>query len=118
MAYFQAAAVVVPVKRESARQSTPDVGGATVRAFAGNLRSTRRWAKRQWEFTTTPMTFAEIATLLSAVGSPSGGNFVSCTGTFNNNVAVTCEVTVTGREDVKESNTVIRQRLSLTAREV
>ena len=117
MAYFQAGVVVVPVRRDSASQ-TGEVGGETFRAFAGNLRSTRRWVKRQWEFTTIPMTFSDITALLAVIGTPAGGNYVNCTGTFNNNIAIDCQVVVTGREDAKESNTVIRQRLKLSVTEV
>lgn len=108
----------VPVKRDSAKQSTPDVGGETFRAFAGNLRSTRRWVKRQWDMTTIPMTFTDIASLLAIIGTPAGGNYVTCNGTFNNNVAVTCQVVITGRDDARESNTTIRQRLTLVVTEV
>jgi hypothetical protein len=118
MDYFTVSAFDVPVNREASRMAVADVGGVSVRAFAGNLRSTRRWVKRQWEFTTIPMTFADIASLVAIIGSPQGGSFVSCTGTFNNNVAVTCEVTITGRADAKVSNTEIRQRLTLLVKEV
>jgi hypothetical protein len=118
MAYFTVGAFNIPINREASRMAVADVGGVSVRAFAGNLRSTRRWVKRQWEFTTIPMTFADIASLIAIIGSPQGGNFISCTGTFNNNVAVTCEVAITGREDAKVSNTEIRQRLTLLVKEV
>jgi hypothetical protein len=118
VAYLTISAFDVPVNREASRMTVGDIGGASVRAFAGNLRSTRRWVKRQWEMTTIPMLFSDIAALVAIIGSPQGGNFVSCTGTFNNNVAVTCEVSITGREDVKVSNTVIRQRLTLAVKEV
>ena len=118
MAFLQVGSVVVDVNRENASQPASDVGGASVRAFAGNLRSTRRWAKRKWSFRTRAMTWAEENTLLATIGTPDGGAFVSCTGTFNNGVAVTCQVTVTNRDYVKETNTVVRRRLTLEVLEV
>ena len=108
----------VPVKRDSASEPEPEVGGESFRAFAGNLRSTRRWVKRHWTFTTIPMTYEDIASLVAIIGSPAGGNFVTCNGTFNNNVGITCQVIITTREPAKESNTVVRQRLTLAVTEV
>jgi hypothetical protein len=103
MSFLVVGAVTVDCLSDAASQPESDVGGADVRAFAGNLRSTRRWGKRKWVFTTRRLTFAEEATLLATIGSPDGGAFVSCSGNFNNGVSVTCQVTVTNREYAKIS---------------
>ena len=116
--FLQVGSVVVDILSESAAQPESEVGGATLRAFAGNLRSTRRWSKRKWTLTTKRLTWTEENTLLATIGTPDGGAFVSCTGTFNNNVAVTCQVTVTGREYAKMTSTTIKRRLALTLLEV
>lgn len=118
MAFLTVGAVTVDVLTENASQPESDVIGASVRTFNGALRSTRRATKRKWSFTTKRMTWAEEATLLAAIGSPDGGAFVSCNGTFNNSVAVTCQVTVTAREYFKRTTTVQPRRLTLQLLEV
>ena len=118
MAFLTVGVVVLPILSDSASQPESEVGGASVRAFAGNLRSTRRWSKRKWQVTTARLTAAEESTLLATIGSPDGGNFVSCSGNFNNNVAVTCQVTVTNREYAKISSTTVKRRLTLQLLEV
>jgi hypothetical protein len=118
MAFLQVGSVVLEILSDSASQPQSDVGGLDVRTFAGNLRSTRRWGKRKWQVTTKRMTWAEENTLLATIGSPDGGAFVSCTGNFNNSIAVTCQVTVTAREYAKISSTVVKRRLTLQLAEV
>jgi hypothetical protein len=118
VSFLVVGSVVVDVLSESASQPESDVGGQDVRAFAGNLRSTRRWGKRKWAFTTKRMTAAEEATLLATIGAPDGGAFVSCTGNFNNGVAVTCQVLVANREYAKISSTTVKRRLTLALAEV
>ena len=119
MSFLVVGSVVVDVLSDSASQPESEVGGASVRAFAGNLRSTRRWAKRKWAFTTKRLTFTEENTLLATIGTPDGGNFVSCSGNFiNGGSPVTCQVTVTNREYAKISSTIVKRRLTLQLLEV
>jgi len=118
MAFIQFGSVVTPILTEAASQPESDRGGGVVRAFAGNLRSSLTWSKRKWQFTTAKLTFAEEAILLTAIGSPDGGNVVACLGNFNNAVSVDCLVLVTGREYFKISSTAIKRRLTLTLQEV
>jgi hypothetical protein len=118
MAFLTVGGVTVDILSDSASQPESEVVGTTVRTFAGTLRSTRRAVKRTWQFTTKRLTFAEEATLVAVIGSPDGGNFVSCTGNFNNAVAVTCQVTITGREYAKISSTAVKRRLALRLQEV
>jgi hypothetical protein len=120
MSFLVVGSVVVDVRSDSASQPESDVVGETMRTFAGNLRSTRRAAKRNWAYTTRAMTFAEENTLLSVIGSPDGGAFVACSGSFTNNgPAVTCQVTITNREFVKVSSVASpKRRLALRLAEV
>ena len=118
MAYLTLAALTVEILSDSGEATEPEVSGGDVRAFAGNLRSSRRWAKRQWRRVTKKLSPAEVTTLLATIGSPLGGNVVAVTGTIVNGVSTDCLVTVTGIDDVKESPTTIKHHVSLLLREV
>lgn len=118
MAYMTVGGIPLRVLTESSSGGEPETSGGDVRAFAGNLRSSRRWAKQQWPRRTGKMTAAEVASLRAVVGSPMGGNVVSCVGDFSMGVTLNCLFTITGIEDVKSSATVVKYRLSILVKEV
>jgi hypothetical protein len=82
------------VEVTDARRAEDDRGGETVRAYAGNLRSTKTAGKRGWAFTTRPLSVDEQAALRAACGD---GAFVAVGGTalgFAGAGAVTCVVEI------------------------
>lgn len=81
--------VVVEVLTSGARKNKPVKLGVTSPAFAGNLRSTQRGTRDSWEFTSVPLSLADIATLVAAAPD---GSFVSCGGAALGASPVTCQV--------------------------
>jgi hypothetical protein len=118
MAYMVIGGIPVRVLTDSANGATVQRGGGVVRAFAGNLRSSLDWGKQEWPRTTGKMTSAEVTTLLGVIGSPAGGNVVSCSGDFSRGTTLDCLVTVESIDDVKQSATEVRYRLHLLVRQV
>lgn len=91
MPFLSIAGTAVPVTSDGGAENEPLRIGESTRAFAGNLRSTVRAEKRSWSFKTVPLSFAAAATIKSALANAAQ---VTVSGDFNNNVAVTCEGTV------------------------
>lgn len=118
MSYMLIGAIPVRVVTDSATGAAPVRGGGVVRAFAGNLRSSLLWAKQEWPRTTGKMTSAEVSTLLATIGTPLGGNIVTCSGNFSRGASVSCLVTVESIDDVKLSATDVRYRVHLLLKEV
>lgn len=91
MAFLNIGAVsAIPGVTPNAAQSEPERGGEDVRAFAGNLRSTVRWQKRQWTYETIWLSAAAADAIIAAIatrpvnvsGDITGGSTVSCIVTF------------------------------------
>jgi hypothetical protein len=84
------AGIVVNVSTQGAAQCAAERIGSTSRTYNGGLRSTVRAEKRVWNFTTTLMLSADVATLLAAVAL---GAHVVCSGDALR-ATVTCEVEI------------------------
>lgn len=71
----------IPVAADGASEREPEVvGDPGVRAFDGTFRSTARALKRQWTFTTPPLTHADAATIRGYAPAP--GVPLTCAGGF------------------------------------
>src|SRR5579884_3291645 len=115
MAFLTIAGITIPVAVASgATKKAPETGGADSRAFAGNLRTTVRYEKRNWQFTTTPLLDAAAAAIETACA---GGAFVTVAGDAVGGVNVTCRITV-GDGGYTKVHGTFRRVLVLTAREV
>jgi hypothetical protein len=113
MAFLTIAGVTVPVSISGAAEKQKETVGSDSRAYAGNLRSTVRAEKRNWQFTTKTLSTVDDAALVAAVA---GGVFVTCAGDALG-VSVTCRVTVTDGPYVKVAGGFRRTRV-LQLREV
>lgn len=118
MSYMILGGIPVDVLSDSGDGIEPDVAGVTMRTFALNLRSTRRTVKRKWQRVTRRMTDAQVTTLLAVIGSPMGGNVVAMTGTIVSNISTNVQAIVAKVDDVKQSATEVRRRLTLFVQEV
>lgn len=77
MAYLVVAGITVPVATGGATKKALEEGGTDSRAYSGGLRSTVRWEKRNYQFTTTGLLDADAVAIETAVA---GGAFVTCSG--------------------------------------
>lgn len=91
MAFLNIGAVsAIPCVTPNAAATEPERGGADVRAFAGNLRSTVRWTKRQWTVETIWLSASSADAILTAIaarpvnvsGDITGGSTVPCVVNF------------------------------------
>lgn len=89
MAFLVVSGITVPALEGSATERIVRIG-SSFRAFAGNLRSTVRAEKREWQITTYPMSNTASATLKAAVDL---AEQVTCSGDMLGG-SVTCEVEV------------------------
>lgn len=111
MAYLNIAGIsTIPVVKGEGVGEEPERGGADVRAFAGNLRSTVRWEKRQWTVTTVALSAAAAAALRAAIVARP----VNVSGDITAGATVPCIVTETGGP----FKTSTKQQLTLLIREV
>jgi len=79
MSLFTINGTTVPIDNTSgAVKKAPEQGGSDSRAYAGNLRSTRRWQKRVWQITTMPIEDALATTIEGLIAL---GAVVTCGGT-------------------------------------
>lgn len=96
MAHLTIGALDVSVQESGAqRNENVDIGKRITRAFAGNARSSVRAFKKSWEFTTGPMSRAEVIALRALID---GGGFVNCTGEFLSGLIVSCSITINDEE--------------------
>lgn len=98
----------------SSSEKTPRRIGTSTEAFAKNLISTVRGRKRDWEFTTVPLSQATFETLETAVAN---GAFVDCTGDALSGDTISCEVTITEAGYFPTSGSFLRV-LKLALKEV
>lgn len=84
MPFLTIGATTVEVLTEGASENEPERGGELARAFSGNLRSTLRYRKRKFQFSTGLITEASYLALVAAVDT---GTAHSCSGDALNNVA-------------------------------
>jgi hypothetical protein len=116
MAVLVSAGITVPVIAPGATKDIVRLGTSS-RAYAGNLRSSVRAEKREWEVLTSMLTQAEAVTLEAAVASAAQ---VSCSGDLLG-ATITCEVTV-GKQQYPPYNggdgLGFMRQLPLTIREV
>ena len=66
-AFLVVASLTVPIVDTGAQRAANEMGGSDSRAYAGNLRSTRRWQKRVWKMTTAFLAETDAETLESAI---------------------------------------------------
>lgn len=78
----------------SARNDASEFIGESARAFAGNLRTSRRAEKRTWTFQIYPLTTAQEITLRALLLA----GFVTIGGEATNGVSVSVEGTITTSE--------------------
>lgn len=71
----------------------PDTGGSLRRAYDGNLRDSRRWARRRWRATTRPLSPAEHATYLALL---SQAGLVTVSGDALGGASALCAVVLQG----------------------
>lgn len=93
MAFLTIAGNTVVIQTAGATEEAPERGGEVARAFAGNLRSSLRYRKRAWRFTTNPLTQVAYDSLVAAsdTGAP-----VTCSGDALSGASVSCIVQVSG----------------------
>jgi hypothetical protein len=113
LAFLVVAGITVPIALTGATKKAPEKAGAESRAFGGNLRSTTRWTKRNWQFTTKGLLDADAAAIEAAVNP---GDFVTCTGDALGGASVSCLVTCGDGPYVKVAGG-FRRTLVLTLRE-
>src|SRR4051812_21410525 len=92
--FLTIAGIVVPVAEGSFKANEPQRGGSESYSYNGRLRSTVRWEKRSWGFTTGLMLKADGEALKAAVAL---GHPVAIGGSAS--VATPCRVFV-GEESV------------------
>lgn len=109
---------IVPVLSDSGEATEPYVSGGDVESYDGSLRTTRRVTKRRWRRRTKRMTTADLTALRAIIGSPMGGNIVAVTGTIVQGVSTSCLVIIEGIEDIKQTTSEIRYKLTLFLKEV
>lgn len=105
----------VPIAIDGARQVESELVGEIERAFAGNLRSTVRAAKRVWEVTTGALSLTEANQLRSQASFTAA---VNCSGDLMTGATVSCFVTITESEYIPDSLTTQRQIMQLRIQEV
>lgn len=116
MSFVVVAALVVPVMEGQAVERVVRIGSSN-RAYAGNLRSTVRAEKREWQITTGLLTITEANTLKAAVALAAQ---VACSGDALGG-SVTCEVEVGDGAYINTTTvdgTGVLRSLVLTLREV
>lgn len=79
----------VTIEVSEASEGEPDRIGKEERAFAGNLLSSQRAAKRNWDFVAPYMTPAELNALLAQAPD---GSFRNWTGDAFGNASIRCRV--------------------------
>lgn len=115
MAFLIVASITIPVAVGGATSKALEKAGSESRSFSGSLRSTTRWTKRSWQFTTRSLTDAAAVTIETAVN---GGAFVTCSGDALGG-SVTCHVAVGDGPFIKTRGTSsFKRALVLTLREV
>jgi hypothetical protein len=65
--FLVVADIVVPVAEGTFKENEPELGGSEFRSYDGRLRSTVRWEKRSWGFSTALMLKSEGEELKEAV---------------------------------------------------
>lgn len=100
MPFLTVAGVTVVVQDSSASEGPPTLIGGSARAFDGTLRSSVRASKRNWQFTTNPMTDANVATLRAAIET--GTQIVTCSGDALLGASVSCEVQITDIQYIRD----------------
>ena len=113
MAFLIIAGLTIPVAPDGATKKAIESGGSDSRAYAGNLRSTTRWERNQWQFTTKHLSESDASAIETALA---GGPFVSCSGDALG-TTVTCRVTV-GDGPYRQTSGGFRRSLVLTLRQV
>lgn len=108
--FLTIAGVTMRIDPSQASQSEGTLIGAETRAFAGALRSQVRGRKRQWRFTTSLMTAAEVATFRALVDA---GQFVTCSGDALGG-SVTCSVKVGDAPYIRDRSLAVEHRRRLT----
>lgn len=93
MAILIIAGITIAVADDGGGKKSPEMVGTSLRAFGGNLRSTKRIEKRGWSVKTLPLLSAEAEAIEAAVAL---GAQVVCSGTLlrSDSPSVTCEVEV------------------------
>jgi hypothetical protein len=115
MAFLTIAGTAVDVT--DFQEDAPEEIGESVRAFAGNLRTTVRATKRRWKAVTRPMLPADVLALRALF---EGGLHVWCGGTALDGATVLCRLTLDSVGYVKDYASGVRHQrvLSLTLAEV
>jgi hypothetical protein len=114
MAFLTIAGVTYETLRDSPGEGAPESRSIRKRAWAGNMRVQTGNRYRAWSFNLLPLTAAQYDTLIANTGA---SQFVSCTGDFNNNVAVQCVVDIVSGGYFKAADGVMRRPVSVTLTE-
>jgi hypothetical protein len=115
VAFLTIAGTEYEVLTTSATRRAPERGGARVRAFAGNTRSTARYEKRVWAFTLRDMPLATFETLVAAVALDA---VVACAGDAIGAAAVNCIVDIGETQYVDNAGVTFAMRPTVTLTEV
>ena len=117
MAFLVVGGLTIPVSTDGAQTKSPERGGSESRAWGGNLRSTTRWTKRGWQFTSTLLLEADAAAIEALVAP---GDYLDCTGDALGGATVSCLVTVGDAPIMRVAAAAgtFRRRVVLTLREV
>jgi hypothetical protein len=115
LSFVVVAGIPIPVAVGGAQKKAPEKSGSDSRAFAGDLRSTTRWTKRGWQFTSKLLLEADAAAVETAIAA----GFMICSGDALGG-SVTCLVTAGDAPITKVSSHAggFRRALVLTLREV
>lgn len=96
MDFLIIAGLPIPVQSGTFKKNTPVEGGSESYSYNGRLRSTVRWTKDSWSFTTDLMEKADIAALRAATAL---GQQVPITGTFPDG-PLSARVKITGETTI------------------
>lgn len=100
MAFLTIAGVTVSV--EEAAGGIPEFGGEATRAFAMNLRNSRRLQKRVWSFKTIGLDSPTGTALELLIGA---GSILSCSGDALRGIPTNCLVTINVPKNIALGNT-------------
>ena len=115
MAFLTIAGLDIDVREDGATEREREVIGQSRRAFAGNLRTSKRAEKRSYTFSTAPMAQADVNALLAATRL---GAHVAVSGAAMAGGAITAEVTVTEASYLADDDAGFQRVLALAIVEV
>lgn len=105
MAFLLINGVIYEAQHDGAGENEPEYVGEMSRAFSGALRSGVRAKKRTWNFTLIPLSQADYATFLTAIGLDVA---LPVSGDMTGGVSVTSIVRVTASAFIPSGSSFMR----------